>query len=250
MKPQVKPWAGVCTGITILVIAATNPTFSAEETPFSKANLFFELNDTDGDLGLHGQIDGEDWKNMWIESPNDTVLLQVLTRGSLRRQGMTEISFESAEPQFADLPVAEFLRRFPEGAYDVEAITVDGDELESEVRISHVIPAPAVPVQPRLATCAEPVVVTSPVTIRWNPVTRSHPTVGTPNQPVVVERYEVALERLDGPGLKLLAELPPQLTSFAVPSIFTSAAGQVKFEILVKSKSGNRTGTESCFAIR
>jgi hypothetical protein len=250
MKPQFKPLIGACAGITTLVFAALQPARSAEELPFSKANLFFELNNTDGDLGLHALIDGEDWKNLTITSPHDTLLLQVLTRGSLRRQGMTEISFESAEPQFADLPVAEFLRRFPEGTYELEAITVDGDELESDVTISHVIPAPAVPSHPRLAACDSPASASAPVTIRWNAVTRSHPTIGTPNQPVAVERYEVALERLDGSGLKLLAELPPTMTSFAVPAVFTSAPGTIKFEILVKSAAGNRTGTESCFAIR
>ena len=29
-----------------------------EEIPFDEAELFFELNDTDGDLGIHGKIDG------------------------------------------------------------------------------------------------------------------------------------------------------------------------------------------------
>ena len=256
MNPTIRTAIRSCAGLaTCLVLASPLSTArerSSEppELPFGEADLFFELNNTDGDLGIHAKIGGDDWKNLSIESPNDTVLLQIIARGGLRRQGMSEFLFESAEPKFSDLAPADFLRRFPEGTYDIEAITLDGGELESEVEISHVIPAPAVPLSPAQATCDAPVVVSAPVTLRWNPVTRSHPTIGTPNQPVEVDRYEVSIEKIDGSGLKMFAELPADVTSFAVPELFTRAAGTVKFQILVKATSGNRTGEESCFAIR
>ena len=35
---------------------------NGEEIPFADADLFFELNNTDGDLGIHALIDGEGWK--------------------------------------------------------------------------------------------------------------------------------------------------------------------------------------------
>jgi hypothetical protein len=222
----------------------------AQEAPLRVAELFFELNNTDGDLGLHGRVGADDWKNLWIETPNDSVLLQLVARNGLRRQGMSEMAFESAEPAFDELPPAEFLRRFPEGIYDVEGLTLDGEELASEVRISHAIPAPATPLQPLAASCDAPVAAVAPVTIRWNAVSTSHPSIGTPHQPVQVERYELAIERLDGSGLKMLVELPSDVTSFPVPSLFTAKPGIVKFETLVKAVNGNRTGEESCFVIR
>jgi hypothetical protein len=230
--------------------AISGPRPEPAEIPFGVAELFFELNNTDGDLGIHAKIDGEPWKQLSIVTPNDALLLQVLARGGLRRQGMNELLFESAEPNFSELPPNEFLRRFPEGMYEVEAIALEGHELESEVRVSHVIPAPVVPLSPTLATCAAPVAATAPVTIRWSPVTTSHPHIGIPGQPIEVERYELALERLDGSGLKMSVELPPDVTAFVVPANFTSAPGTVKFQMLVKAAGGNRTGEESCFAIR
>lgn len=237
------------------VLAGTSPATGAatqveREKPFGAAELFFELNNTDGDLGLHGKIDGEAWKQMWIETPNDTVLLQVLARGGLRRQGMNELVFESAEPNFSELPPNEFLRRFPEGVYDIEAITLDGSELEGEVEVSHVIPAPIIPVSPRPANCSAPVVATAPVTIRWNPITTSHPTIGIPNQPITVERYELAIEKLDDSGLKMSVDLPPDITTFVVPQTFTRTPGNVKYQLLVKAEGGNRTGAENCFTIQ
>jgi hypothetical protein len=73
--------------------------------------------------------------------------------------------------------------------------------------------------------------------------------VGTPGQPIDVERYELALERLDSTILKMSIDLPPNVTSFTVPANFTSTPGTVKFQILVKARNANRTGQEGCFSI-
>ncbi|GBF29687.1 hypothetical protein MnTg03_01263 [bacterium MnTg03] len=35
-----------------------------DEIPFEEGWLFFELSDTDGDLGIHAKIDGDDWKKL------------------------------------------------------------------------------------------------------------------------------------------------------------------------------------------
>ncbi len=161
---------------------------------------------------------------------------------------MTELNFESAEPTFDELDPAEFFARFPEGTYDIEAITLDGEELESEVEISHVLPAPPEIVSPAMASCDDPVdVPAGPVTLDWNAVATSHPTIGAPGQPVALERYEVALER-PGSDLELFVELPPEVTSFEVPAIFLTP-GVVKFEILARAENGNRAADERCFMV-
>ena len=112
-----------------------------DEEPFDEARLFFELNDTDGDLGIHGKVDGDEWKYLEIEDPRDRKMMNIWVRGRLRRQGLTELFFESAEPTFDELDPEKFFRRFPEGEYDIEGVTLDGEEKESEVYLSHVIPA-------------------------------------------------------------------------------------------------------------
>ena len=112
------------------------------EIPFDDAELFFELNNTDGDLGIHALIDGEGWKRLVIEDPNDRKMLNVRVKGRLRRQGLTEIFFESAEPTFDELAPADFFARFPAGTYEIEGVTLEGDELESETELTHTMPAP------------------------------------------------------------------------------------------------------------
>ncbi len=116
-----------------------------DELELEEAYLYFELNDTDGDLGIHGKADGDAWKRMKIEAPNDRNLLNIYVRSRLRRQGLTELFFESAEPTFDELDPEVFFRRFPEGVYEWEGLTLDYEEIEGEVFLSHIIPeAPVV----------------------------------------------------------------------------------------------------------
>lgn len=228
------------------------------ELPFSEARLYFELNDTDGDLGFHGLIDGDDWKRLEIEDPKEEKLLDVLVRGRLRKQGLTEIFFESAEPTFDELAPARFFKRFPEGVYEISGETLEGDELEAEVEVSHVMAAPAGDVEISGVPAADgcdgdlPVIEEGPYSISWSAVTMSHPDIGTPGVAVEVEQYELVaeIEREDAvpETLKFSAVLPSSVTSFELPEDFTDLSeGELKFEIITKLDNGNQTAVESCF---
>lgn len=230
-----------------------------EELPFAEAQLYFELNHTDGDLGFHGLIDGDAWKSLEIESPSETLLMNVWIRSSLRRQGMTEIFFESDEPSFDELSPARFFNRFPAGVYEVEGITLEDEELEAEIRVSHAMPGPpgGIKINGRnsAVNCdAALPAVSEPVTLDWNAVTKSHPTVGTPNVNVTVLTYEVVgeIER-EGRNPEVLvfsATLPRNVTEFVFPESFTALVeDEMKFEIVTKLTNGNQTAVESCFEI-
>lgn len=230
-----------------------------EEEEFEEAQLYFELNDTDGDLGLHGLIDGDEWKKLEISDADEHKLMSILVRGQLRQQGMTELFFESGEPRFDELSAEEFFERFPEGTYEIEGVTLEGDELDGEVEISHVMGAPPGNVmvndQVSAVNCdAELPVVSEPVTISWDAVTQSHQTVGTPGVAVTVQQYQVVgeIEREGGTPelLELSVILPPNVTEFEFPEGFTGLAdGEIKFEIVTKLDNGNQTAVESCFEL-
>src|SRR5918996_3502992 len=106
-----------------------------QQIRFAEAELFLELNDTDGDLGIHASIDGEPWTDLEIEGPDDRRLLNIFSRGRLRKQGLTQLAFESAEPPFDELDPADFFRRFPEGKYEIEAVRQGGGTFESTVHL-------------------------------------------------------------------------------------------------------------------
>jgi hypothetical protein len=155
MTRQIAGTAGlryIAPAATIATILGTAPVTAwadhdrdNDEIPFAEAHIFFELNDTDGDLGIHALIDGEPWKQLKIEDPRERKILDIEVKGRLRRQGLTEIFFESAEPPFDELAPWDFFRRFPPGEYEIEGKTLAGAELESTTEITHVMPAPPEP---------------------------------------------------------------------------------------------------------
>jgi hypothetical protein len=223
-----------------------------DEIPFAVANIFFELNHTDGDLGIHALIDGEPWKELGIEGPYEREMLSIRVKSRLRRQGLTEIFFESAEPSFDELRPRRFFRRFPEGEYEVEGETLEGDELESVAMVTHLMPAPPEPTVngiPAAEDCdAALPVVSDPVIIEWAPVTQSHPEIGRTGEPIEVVNYEIVVE-IDETPFRSSTILPPDVMSFRVPSEILTLSDEVKFEVLVREASGNQTAVESCFEL-
>jgi hypothetical protein len=220
--------------------------------PFPVAQIFFELNHSAGDLGIHGEVDGGPWTALEVEGPGERLLLSLVSRGRLRAQGMTQLAFESAEPTFAELDPADFFRRFPEGLYEIEGRARDGGTLESTVRLSHVLAAPAgsITVNGLAAAenCEAPVLpeVESPVRIDWEPVTRSHPEIGK-RGPVSISRYQFFVELLGG---KLSVDLAPTTTEHEVSLGAADRGRAVKFEIIARTETGNNTAVESCFRLR
>jgi hypothetical protein len=231
-----------------------------EELPFDEAELFFELNDTDGDLGIQGAIEGEAWKRLIIEGPDERQLLNIWVRRWLRSQGLSEFLFESDEPGFDELTPAQFFARFPEGTYEIEGLAKGGGELEAEIELSHVMAGPPDTVtvngMPEAPNCdsEELPVVSGPVTVDWSPVEMSHPTIGTPNVAVEVAEYhfvgEIEREGTEPEELEFFVVLPPDVTQFTYPEDFTALSdGEVKYEIITKLDNGNLTAVESCFEI-
>jgi hypothetical protein len=231
----------------VIVLPGTQ---AATARRWSEAELFLELNDTDGDLGLHASIDGEPWTQLEIESPAESTLLSLLSRGRLSAHGMTQLAFESAEPTFDELPPAAFFRRFPEGRYEIAARAKDGAEIEGFATLSHVLAAAPdhilVSGLPAAENCeASLPQVPPPVRIEWDPVTTSHPDIGKQG-PVTIEKYQLFVERA---GVRLSLDLPPTVTTVEVPVLITGLGREFKFEIIARTTRGNNTAVESCFKV-
>jgi hypothetical protein len=247
----------ISTAATVLLLTAASPASLAndeEEIPFSVANVFFELNNTDGDLGIHALIDGEPWKKLKIEDTRERKMLNIRLTGRLKKQGLTELFFESAEPTFDELAPEEFFKRFPEGEYEVEGVTLEGIEMESTSVVTHLMPAP-----PNISVSGMPVpddcdedpgpAVTEPYTVSWDPVSTSHPDLGRRDEPIDVVKYELVVEREEPDPLKFSIDLPPSVTSLQLPTGLAGPGEEFKVEVLVREASGNQTATESCFRI-
>lgn len=236
---------------------AVSPVAQAVEIPFSEARIFFELNNTDGDLGLHSSIDGEPWKLLTVEDPEQRQILSITPTGRLRQQGLTQLFLESAEPGFDELPPVEFFARFPEGLYEVDGITLDGEELESTVRLSHLLPGPPQNVRVNGLAVGEGCddvdnipTVSPPVIVTWDRVTQPHPTLGK-RGPVKIDRYQVFAEQLRPNALKFSLDLPPTVTRYKIaPELIAVGDRRYKFEVQAREANGNQTAIENCFNVQ
>jgi hypothetical protein len=265
--------------ITLIWGAAANELWAGEGRyhypwfeEFEEADIYFELNNTDGDLGIHGKVDGGPWKRIWLKDSTHRQLMNVTARGRLKKQGVTELFFESAEPRFTELPPKAFFNRFPEGVYKIYGISEDGKLLVGKSLIRHVMPAPPdgisingtdVNLQEVNCEAEENVPVVEPdddgnIVISWEEVTESHPEIGEEGD-IEVALYQLVVE-FEVPGEEFESVysvfLPPDVTSMTVPGeliglgLDDDGEGEFKYEILVKDEEGgNQTATESCFLV-
>ena len=110
-------WLSTTLLVAVLTFGSFAPNARADEDEisFDEAEIFFELNNTDGDLGIHALIDGDAWKKLRIRDPRGHKVLDIKVAGRLKKQGLTEIFFESAEPTFEELLPEDFFDRFRKG---------------------------------------------------------------------------------------------------------------------------------------
>jgi hypothetical protein len=233
----------VLAGIAALVgIAAATSAGSpgakagAKPIKLEDSTMIVEINDTDGDAGIQPFLDGEPWTRMAITAPDGRRILDVDAEGKLNKFGLTELFAESHEPEFSEVPLAKFKKRFPAGKYRFSGETVEGRELVGTAKLSHDFPdGPEITAPTKGATLSESNAVAS-----WNP--------GSQPAGVQIVGYEVIVERED-PLRVFSADLPASQTSVTIPPEFLEPGVEHKIEVLAIEKSGNQTITEVPFNV-
>jgi hypothetical protein len=204
--------------------------------PFSDARLRIEVNATDQDSGLHVLLDAEGWKWVKIYDPRGRLVFHVMGGGGVRKTGLTELFFESAEPGFDELPLDEFLQRFPAGEYRFVGRTLAGEILFSTATLTHALPDGPVLLSPADGSVQDP----NNTVVAWQPV------ADPPGSRIT--RYEVLVTQEDPkPKRVLSAVLPGTATSMTVPSAFLLRDTEYKYEVLAIEEGGNQTLSEAAF---
>jgi len=118
---------------------------------FGECKTIIEINATDGDIGFHFLMDGDDLLGARIFDPNGTKLFQDRATGPLAEQFLTETFAESAEPLCWDDPEAdpdeeivtltEFLDRWADGTYLFVGKGEDPGLAFGETDLTHELPA-------------------------------------------------------------------------------------------------------------
>jgi len=221
-----------------LILSAAAPQAAAKKgtVPLAIKKIYFEYNSTAsalGDLGVHVFLDGEDWKEIKIVNPQGRTIFEVEGKGPYKDLGMTELFFEGAEPDLADVPLQELLDQFPAGNYQFLGKTVDGERIVDTATLTHAIPAGPSNVTAVLG-------LNNSLIISWNAVTS--PPVGFPNVPINIVGYQVIVS-------EFLVTVPANILSVTVSPEFVGslASGLQLFEVLAIEAGGNQTITEGSF---
>ena len=207
-------------------------------------------------MGARAFVDGEPWRTVKIESPDELKIFEVQGLRNLRRQGLAELVFESGEPNLADLSLTDFLARFPLGTYDFDGITIEGDEIEGEAEFTHVIPG-----GPEISADGK----NGNIVISWEEVDTVVQPEKTPNADVeVVCRkpwrlgqvlnivgYQVIVEtEAEDGSLKIFSiDLPAKARGVNVPRRLLAQGTEFQFEVLAIEESGNQTIIEGDFCL-
>ena len=204
----------------------------AQSAELSESRIYIEYNQSANDLGYHVSLDGEDWTRLAIFSPIGRKTFEVEGRGAYKRLGMTELFFEGAEPSLDEFPLKELLALFPEGHYNFEGTTVEGEEIGGTGTLSHAVPNG--PAEVRVVLSGDSLVIS------WAPVTTTPP--GFPEKPIAIVAYQLIVDAFE-------VTVPHTVTSVTVSPEFVASlpSGEVLFEVLAIDVSGNQTISESSF---
>jgi len=211
--------------------------------PLEAARLIVEYNSSAQDIGVQAFLDSEGWRDVEIFDPRGTKIFEAEASGRLLQQGGgTELFLESVEPGLDELPVEEFLKRFPAGEYRFRGHSPEGDRLTATAKFSHVIPDGPMVTAPTAPGGACPSGVAIPTVISWNPVTTA-----IDGGPAEIVRYEVIVEN-ESAGLNFDVIAPAAVgTQVTVPMEILEPDTDYIFEVLAIEKGGNQTITEGCF---
>lgn len=258
--------------VIALVLGAAAPELWAwgnkEKIELDEAEIFFEENATDKDLGIQFFLDGEAWKWIKIFGPHWNKLLDVKVRGNAKVIGLTEFFSESAEPSYVgeddeppEMTRAELLALFPPGIYRFYGRTVEGEWLSGTAELTQDIPcAPDIEVVAEAGTLAvEWDDVMTVVNPEWQPEDEDDDQECIrPPVDFEIAGYEAVFEMVvDESGEERVfvntATLPASATAFTASPDFVAVAAafraagkllELKVEVLAIEASGNKAITE------
>lgn len=113
---------------------------SGEAGSFRELSIRIETNATDGDAEVVIVAkNGVGLKELKLRAPNGKTPLSLISK-TAPQLGQAQVLVESAEPSLDEIKTA-----YPAGIYEFKGKTVDGEELEGEVTLSHaLLPAPVI----------------------------------------------------------------------------------------------------------
>ena len=142
--------------------------------------------------------------------------------GSLGELGLTELFFETVEPENADVPIRRMLAKLPEGRYTLSGPGQENGEATGPT-VSRALLTHDIPRGPRLVSPAEGVTVpTHGVVADWEPVSKT-----ITGDPTKIVAYQLIVEKDVEPHRHMIGTLGslsmylrPSVTKMEIPDGF------------------------------
>jgi hypothetical protein len=222
-------------------------TASAADVPLKDAKLNIEHNATDRDTGFQGFVDSEGWRRLDVRGSAGRVLT-FTARGTLGKLGLTELFFETVEPENRDTSIKKMLAKLPGGKYMITGPAQENGESMGETSgkawLTHDIPR-----GPKLISPAKNATVpVRGVVAEWTPVRRT-----ITGKRVKIIAYQLIVEKDVDPHRHMIGKLglsmylPRSVTRIEVPNGFLQPRTPYNWEVLAIERSGNQTLSSGSF---
>jgi len=217
--------------------------------PLKEAKLNIEHNVKDNDTGFQGFLDSEGWDRITVTGPDGKVL-DFRGEGELGQLGLTELFFESVEPENADVPISEVLQTLPEGEYTFEGSAIEVGEKQGKT-IGTALLTHDIPEGPGLLSPAEDAVVPEDedLLVSWSPVDKT-----IDGSDINIISYQLIIEKDEDPDPHMIGTmglsmyLPPDVTQMTIPEEFLEPGTDYLWEVLAIEESGNQSLNSSQFS--
>jgi hypothetical protein len=176
--------------------------------------------------------------------------LDLRGKGELGSLGLTELFFESVEPENADVPIDDILKTMPEGEYTFRGSAIESGEKQGTT-IGTAILTHDIPEGPGLLSPAEDAVVPEDhdLLVSWSPVDKT-----IDGRPIKIIAYQLIIEKDEEPQPNMIGTfglsmyLPASTIQITIPEEFLEPGTDYLWEVLAIEESGNQTLNSSQFS--
>lgn len=232
----------ICTCVaTLLPLASLASLTARADTATKQAKIIIEHNATASDTGFQMFVDADGWEKMQVNGPGGQVA-EFQSRGAMNDLGITELFLETVEPENAKVPLAETLKRMPEGDYEFIGVSskMGGSkgQVTGKATLSHRIPGGVTLLEPREGS----VIPLANTRLSWQ-----HPGKPVNGTGLKLIAYELIVEKDEDPDLHMIGKrglsmiLPATTTGIDISVEFFEPATQYKWEVLAIEAGGNQT---------
>ncbi len=220
---------------------------SEGEGKLKQAKVIIEHNATDNDTGFQAFVDADGWEKLEIIGPKGLVA-EFQGRDAVGELGMTELFFESHEPENAKMPIAELLAKMPAGDYEFRgaASKLGGQSglMLGKAVLTHKIPAGVALIAP----APDSTVPVADLAMKWSGTGKA-----LDGSDIKLVSYQLIVEKSEDPHPNMIGKrglsmyLPASVTEMTVPAAVLEPGTPYKWEVLAIEESGNQTLTEGTF---